>query len=174
MIYISIPNWTGKRGFQHYKDRNPPWIKVYTELLSNDDYLELTGDQRAILHGLWLEYARSTCRLPADTRSLTRRLNLRVTSAQLKRLENAGFIDLVASKLQAEGYADARASRARGETETDKSKASLSGRLSRPPGPQAAVEGWTPNDDDAETEQDRLANLERVAELSSVIGKEVG
>ena len=49
--WIEIPNWDR---FQHYRDRDPPWIKFYTELLHDPDYLALSGDQRAILHGLWL------------------------------------------------------------------------------------------------------------------------
>jgi len=86
--YLVICHWAR---FQHYKDRNPPWIKNYTELLSDEAYLELSGHRRAILHGLWLEYARSHCRLPVDTRILTRRLNLKVTMADLAALSHAGF-----------------------------------------------------------------------------------
>jgi hypothetical protein len=88
--FIVIPKWDE---LQHYKDVDrPAWIKNYAKLLHDRRYLDLTGDQSAILHGLWLEYASSGRRLPLDTRSLTRRLNLRVTSAQLEALNHAGFI----------------------------------------------------------------------------------
>jgi hypothetical protein len=86
---LVIPGW---ERFQHYKDRNPPWIKTYTELLSDEAYLQLSGHRRAILHGLWLEYARSNCRLSLDTRTLTRRLGLKVSSSDLQALHDAGFI----------------------------------------------------------------------------------
>lgn len=116
-LWIVIPGWDR---FQHYRDRQPPWIKVYTDLLHRDEYLSLTGDQRAILHGLWLEYASSSRRLRADTRSLTSRLRLRVTSAQLECLNHAGFIEFSASKPLAERLQDASASRAREETEAER------------------------------------------------------
>jgi hypothetical protein len=35
----------------------PPWIKNLTQLLGDDDYLNLTLMQRGVLHGLWLMYA---------------------------------------------------------------------------------------------------------------------
>lgn len=123
MPWISVRNW---RKFQHYDPdkRVPPWIKNHTELMANDDYLSLTGHDRAVLHGIWLEYASSRCQLRLDdvsitsrarfgtrfgTLSLSRRLNLRVTSATVDRLNHAGFIDIVASKALAEGYQDASA-----------------------------------------------------------------
>jgi hypothetical protein len=87
--YIVMRNWDT---FQHYKDRNPTWIKTYTELLSDDAYLELSGHRRAILHGLWLAYATARCQLSDDTRILTRRLNLKVTTLDLKSLNDAGFL----------------------------------------------------------------------------------
>lgn len=93
--WIVVRNWTR---FQHYHDRDPIFIKNYISLLSNDDYLSLSGHQRSILHGVWLAYASTNCQLRADTGSLTRRLALRVSSAQLKALANAGFIELSASK----------------------------------------------------------------------------
>lgn len=88
--YIEIPNWDG---FQHYKDRTPKWIKNYTELLADDAYLGLTGHERGVLHGLWLEYASARCRLAVDTASISRRLGLRVTTATLEALNHAGFIE---------------------------------------------------------------------------------
>jgi hypothetical protein len=92
-----VPNWDE---FQHYKDRSPPWIKVYTSLLHNDAYLGLSPHQRAVLHGLWLMYAshrREVNSLPTPRQS-------HVSSAsesrqqQLKALVDAGFIEVSASK----------------------------------------------------------------------------
>lgn len=116
--WISVVGW---RKFQHYdpEKRQPPWIKVYTELMSDDAFLALSGNDRSVLVCLWLEYASSRCRLRADTRSLTRRLNLRVTSATLQRLNQAGFITFVASKTLAEGYHAASAHAHATETETE-------------------------------------------------------
>ncbi len=94
--WITVPNWDR---FQHYKDRDPIWIRTYTRLLHDDAYRNLTGHQRAVLHGLWLAYASSGCQLRVDTASLTRRLGLRVSSHTLTSLSDAGFIQLAATKM---------------------------------------------------------------------------
>jgi hypothetical protein len=101
--YISVRDW---RRFQHYDParRTPPWIKQYTELLHDDAYMSLPVGTALVLHRLWLEYASSRCRLAVDTASISRRLGVRVTSAQLKALNRAGFIDFVASTTLADGY----------------------------------------------------------------------
>jgi len=87
-------NWDA---FQHTdatkRGHNPRWIKNYTALLSDDNYLDLTPSRRAILHGLWLEYARSGRELRENTRSLSRRLQLKVTTRDLEALNHAGFIE---------------------------------------------------------------------------------
>jgi hypothetical protein len=108
VTYISVKNW---RRFQHYDPtkRTPPWIKNYTELMSDDAYLELSMHRRGLLHALWMEYASSRCRLTANTATLSRRLGGKVTSRDLQALTDAGFIDLVASSVLAEGYQDASA-----------------------------------------------------------------
>jgi hypothetical protein len=108
--WVSIVDW--EKEYQHYdpekrlKDpRGPmPWIKNYTRLMQNDEYLELTEHCALILHRLWLVYASSGCRLRADTRSLSRKTGLRVTKSHLELLNHAGFIDIVASRELAEGY----------------------------------------------------------------------
>lgn len=83
--------------FQHYRVRRPVWIKNYVDLLRRDEYLGLTGHRRAILHGLWMEYATCDARLTLDTRSLSRRLQLRVTMSDMEALNHAGFVLFLAS-----------------------------------------------------------------------------
>jgi hypothetical protein len=48
---IQIKNW-GKH--QHFKDRCPPWIKLYREILDDPDWHELSGDDSKLLLSLWL------------------------------------------------------------------------------------------------------------------------
>ncbi len=121
--WISVCNW--EREYQHAdttRSGGPlPWVKNYTRLMADDDYLSLTPGAVAILHRLWLVYASSRCRLRADTRSLSSRLSLRVTSSQLDSLVHAGFIRVVASKEQAEGAqnASSRTRELRGEVERE-------------------------------------------------------
>lgn len=93
--WITVPNW---HRFQHYgMARRPPWIKNYTALLHDDDYLDLTLASRGLLHGIWLAYAdrRGYVR---DGPDLSATLHARVIEKNLEPLNHAGLIDVVASK----------------------------------------------------------------------------
>ena len=54
--WVVIPNWDK---FQHYKDRDPVWIKLYLELRSRDEWRQLSLSARGLLVCLWVEYAAS-------------------------------------------------------------------------------------------------------------------
>lgn len=108
MAWISVRNW---RKFQHYDPakRPPLWIKVYGDLLHNDDFLNLTAHRRGVLVTIWLEYALSKTCLRLDVKLLNSRLGLNTKMSDYEALENAGFIDILASKPLADGYQVARA-----------------------------------------------------------------
>jgi len=96
--WIVVPRWDE---FQHRdmaRSTVPPWIKNHTKLLHDDAYRGLTGHQRAILHGLWLEYASARRQLTLSTLSLSRRLGLRVSMQHIEALSRAGFIEVSASR----------------------------------------------------------------------------
>lgn len=104
--WIWIPHWDGPEGFQHYKGRDPIWIKNYTRLLSKSEYMDLTLPQRGLLHGIWLAYAVSSRKLPGNTLVLSRRLGCQVKQRSLQSLAEAGFIQFLdsntlATRLQA-------------------------------------------------------------------------
>ena len=103
--WVVIPKWDE---FQHYKNRDPAWIKLHRTLAADPEWQQLSGHDRAVLVGLWLEYASSNCRVRLDTRSITRRLALRVTMQTLERLNHAGFIQFAASKPLAQCYGRGR------------------------------------------------------------------
>jgi hypothetical protein len=97
-MWIVIPKW---EEFQHRdaaRSKVPPWVKTWTRLLSDDDFLDLSHHLRGVLLGIWLEYARSTRQLRGSTVALTRRLGQRVTARDLESLSDAGFIAFSASK----------------------------------------------------------------------------
>jgi hypothetical protein len=48
---ITPKNW-GE--FQHYKDRDPPWIKLHKKLLTNYEFFQLPVASRALAPCLWL------------------------------------------------------------------------------------------------------------------------
>ena len=138
-VYVWIDNW---EEFQHYKDREPPWIKSYTRLMNKDEYLSLSGHRRGILHGIWLAYATSSRRLRGDTRTLSQRLQLKVLTSDIEALNHAGFIELVASNVLAKrlqpasktlalARADAPSRETETETETEKGS-SVSSNPSQP------------------------------------------
>jgi hypothetical protein len=78
---MKIKNWTE---FQHFKDRTPPWIKLYRYLLDDPAWHELSGDDAKILTMLWLvasEDKEMEGNLPP---SKTLAFRLRMTESKLK------------------------------------------------------------------------------------------
>lgn len=48
---MRVKNW---REFQHYKHRDPPWIRLYRKLLNDREWFNLSGDAAKVLIGCWL------------------------------------------------------------------------------------------------------------------------
>ncbi len=92
-LWIVIPNW---ERFQHYKNRNPTWIKLYTELASDSEWDSLTLPQRGLLVTIWIEYASSRGRVRIE--NVRRRVGISFRNASVEALNHAGFIELSASK----------------------------------------------------------------------------
>jgi len=90
--WIVIPNWNTH---QHYKDRDPTWIKVYTELNSRDEWLSLTCSARGLLTTCWLEYARSRGR--ARLSHVASIAGAGFKHSYFQPLIDAGFIEVSAS-----------------------------------------------------------------------------
>lgn len=81
LMTYRIKNW-GKH--QHFKDRTPPWIKLYRDILDDPDWHELPGDSAKVLISLWLiasEDETHTGALPDERRMAFR---LRISEAKLK------------------------------------------------------------------------------------------
>jgi hypothetical protein len=91
--WIIVPRW---EDFQHYKDRNPTWIKVYARLLHNPRWLRLSLASRAVLLTIWLLYSQELGQVQV---SLLHSYGQPGSGLpQLKALNDAGFIKLSASK----------------------------------------------------------------------------
>jgi hypothetical protein len=67
-----VKNW---KKFQHFKDRRPPWIKLYRDLLDDPDWHELSGDEAKALVMIWLVASENDGNLP-DNRKLAFRLRI--------------------------------------------------------------------------------------------------
>jgi hypothetical protein len=48
---MQIKNW---KKFQHFKDRKPPWVKLYRDLLDDIEWFELDPKAAKVLVMLWL------------------------------------------------------------------------------------------------------------------------
>jgi hypothetical protein len=111
--YVVVPHW---ERFQHYGDREPNWIKVYTELNHRDDWRELTYAARGLLVSLWVEYA--SARGVIRARDVHARCGQRVTQRTWDLLLEAGWIEVSASKPLALTRARALAREKREERDT--------------------------------------------------------
>jgi hypothetical protein len=81
MKYLQVKNW---ERFQHYKNKDnpPPWIKLYSDLLTNYEFLQLSEQERYQLIGIWLLASKTRGRIPEDASYVarcigTKRLDLR-------------------------------------------------------------------------------------------------
>lgn len=91
--WIIVPKW---ERFQHYRNRNPLWIKVYAKLLHDPAFLGLSAASRGLLMVIWLLYSAESGSFPI--RNLAPFGSKGVGYWQLKALSDAGFIELSASK----------------------------------------------------------------------------
>jgi hypothetical protein len=123
MTTFSVKNF---EKFQHYKDRSPPWIKLYNELLDDYEFGQLPDATKMHLVAIWLLASRSENKIPHDSAWVAKRINA-TEPVNLDLLAEKGFILLnqevrsmeqVASKPLAKCL-----SRDRGETEGEKKDA---------------------------------------------------
>ena len=77
--------------FQHYKDRAPPWIKLYNETLENYEFGSLADATKGQLIGIWLLASRTNNKLPYDPRWIATKINA-TDPVDLDALYEAGFI----------------------------------------------------------------------------------
>ena len=88
--YFSISNW---QEFQHYKDRNPPWIKLHNQLLDNYEFEQLTDATKGHLLCIWMLASRTNNKIVYDPSWVKRKIGAN-SNVDLKSLINAGFIEL--------------------------------------------------------------------------------
>jgi hypothetical protein len=71
-LSIRIKNWSQ---FQHFKDRRPPWVKLYRDLLDDMEWHELDANAAKALVMFWLIASETDGELP-DTKKLAFRLRM--------------------------------------------------------------------------------------------------
>lgn len=90
MQYLQIVNWDS---FQHYRDRNPPWIKLHNQILENYEFTQLPDTAKGHLFGLWLLASRTGNKIPLDHKWIANKLNATV-KVDIDRLFKSGFLML--------------------------------------------------------------------------------
>ena len=111
---LKIKNW---KKFQHFKDRRPPWIKLYRDLLESPDWHELDAEASKALIMLWLIASENDGCLP-DIRTISFRLRFSYekTKTVIKQLKQWLVDDDIV--MISEGY-QVDAPETETETETD-------------------------------------------------------
>ena len=78
---------------QHYKDRSPPWIKLYNKMLDDYEFASLPDACKAHFLAICLLASRYENRIPADPEWIARRINA-TEPVDLGALAKCGFITL--------------------------------------------------------------------------------
>lgn len=108
---MKIKNW---HKFQHFKDRKPPWVKLYRDLLDDIDWHELEPKAAKVLVMLWLIASEEDGNIPEVKRLAFRlRMSEKDTEVCLSKLSH--WLEHDDINVISEGYQDDAP-----ETETEK------------------------------------------------------
>lgn len=116
--YFQIKNWDT---FQHYHDRNPPWIKLYNKLFEDFEFENLDDNSKLHLILIWLLASRTNNKIPYNNKWVKKKIGVD-SNVDLNILLKAGYIHKLpneindASKKLADCYQDASTER---ETERE-------------------------------------------------------
>jgi hypothetical protein len=109
--YLLVKNWDE---YQHYKQRNPPWIKLHIKLLNDRKFTALSCASRGLLMQLWVLASEDDGRILNDIEEIKFRLrDKHIKQTDINLLINKGFLNGCKQVL-------ADASKCSSETETEK------------------------------------------------------
>jgi len=114
---MKIKNWTK---FQHFKDRKPPWIKLYRDLLDDIDWHELDPKAAKVLTMLWLIASEDEGRIP-QIKSLAFRLRMTEKDTEVSISKLSHWLEQDDINTISDGYLiDSPETETETETETEK------------------------------------------------------
>jgi hypothetical protein len=87
MKFLHVKNW---EQFQHYKKRNPPWIKLHRALLDDYDFCGLPDAAKCHLLLIWAYASQNNGMVPVDVPFLERKISC--TGIDLDLLVQSGFL----------------------------------------------------------------------------------
>lgn len=91
MRYLVVKNFFD---FQHYTDRNPPWIKLHYRLIGNLDFKRLSEASQIHLVLIWLLASRHDNKIPLDEPYIRSAIGAK-RKIDLRALVDAGFLVVV-------------------------------------------------------------------------------
>lgn len=120
--YFKVKNWDN---FQHYKDRNPPWIKLHNHLLDNYEFECLPDASKAHLLCIWMLASRTQNKMPMDPKWIKRKIGAS-EDVDLQVLVKYGFIETecnlhIAEQDASNALVSEEESRGEAEAETEES-----------------------------------------------------
>ena len=86
--HLRVRNW---EKFQHYRDRDPPWIKLYNQLLDDYDFSRLPDATKGHLVMIWLMASRNDNKIPNDPEWVGAKISAD-TPVDLPLLVEGGFL----------------------------------------------------------------------------------
>ena len=131
---MRIKNW---KKFQHFRDRKPPWIKLYRDLLDDREWHNLEPKASKMLVMLWLLASENDGELP-DHETIAFRLRLSVQQVKHDISRLSQWLEQSDIKTISSGYQDDPLET---ETETETECVSTQKLASRLP------EDWEPSDE---------------------------
>jgi hypothetical protein len=87
--FVQVKNF---ERFQHYKDRDPPWIKLYVRLLDDYAFSRLPDAHKAHLVLIWVLASKTENKIPADSAWISARIGA-TEPVNLSSLLEAGFLE---------------------------------------------------------------------------------
>ena len=112
--YFKVKNFDK---YQHYKNRKPPWIKLYNDILDDYEFACLQDDSKMHLIAIFLLASRYHNKIRSDSSWIAKRINAK-NKVDLDVLEEAGFIIYLDDSIMLAS----RKQSAIPETETEKEK----------------------------------------------------
>jgi len=135
---MRIKNWNR---FQHFRDRKPPWVKLYRDLLDDRDWHNLEPKAAKMLVMLWLLASENDGHLPSDEDIAFRlRLSIQQVKHDISKLSH--WLEQSDIKPISGGYQDDPLE-TEGETETE-------GEGEKPPAKKIATRlpsDWEPSEE---------------------------
>jgi hypothetical protein len=89
--FLKIKEW---EKYQHYKDRNPPWIKLHRELLTSYTWTALDDSDRLLAIVCMILAADTDNKIPLDRDFIKRRAQLR-GRPDVRNLVEVGFAEII-------------------------------------------------------------------------------